>query len=40
MCAVAGSGAGDEVDADFEVGACFAEGGVGGLREDPGIGMR
>ena len=40
MCAVAGSGAGDEVDADFEVGACFAEGGVGGFGEDPGMGMR
>ena len=40
MCAVAGAGAGDEVDANLEVGACFAEGGVGGFGEDPGMEMR
>lgn len=28
-------GARDNVDFDVEVGACFAEGGVGGLGEDP-----
>lgn len=32
--AVGGGGAVDEVDFDFEVGACFAESGVGGFGED------
>ena len=34
--AVGGRRAGDEMGFDFEVGACFAEGGVGGFGEDPG----
>ena len=38
--AIAGGRAGDEVHADLEVGAGFAEGGVGGFGEDPGMGMR
>ncbi len=33
---VRGCRAGDEVDLDLEVGACFAEGGVCRFREDPG----
>lgn len=33
--AVGGGRAGDEVGFDFEVGAGFAEGGVGGFGEDP-----
>lgn len=31
---IGGGGAGDEVDFDFEVGACFAEGSVGGFGDD------